>query len=131
MARVRVILGFAAGVIMILSSVVHSVVGWGQLHAELEATHAPAGLTLGLLAIWQFAGGAMLALGCIVLACFARRGGSRSDPLAVRIIALLYVAFGLWALAISHFDPFFLVFIVPGALLAIAAGLRGPGPNQT
>jgi hypothetical protein len=39
-------------------------------------------------------------------------------------IGVAYVAFGACALLMSHFDPFFFVFVVPGVLLLIASALK-------
>jgi hypothetical protein len=70
----------------------------------------------------------MLAFGIIVVALFGRRfrGGSVSVLPAV-VIAAAYLAFGAWALLASNYNLFFLVFIVPGALLALASTRPGGG----
>ena len=62
----------------------------------------------------------MLTFGILVLMIFVRRMPS----LPAFAIGVLYVAFGAWALAVSNFDPFFAIFIVPGVLLLIAAWPR-------
>jgi hypothetical protein len=46
----------------------------------------------------------------------------------VGFIALVYMLFGLWALRASNLDPFFLVFVVPGLLLAAASWRAGVIP---
>jgi hypothetical protein len=122
MIRWRVLLGFVAGAMLIASSAAHSLLGWTQLRASLAKSEAPADLVTGLSIGWHFAGVAMLAFGCIVLTIFAdllRRRSVSVRPALV--IAVVYVAFGIWALIISDNDPFFYVFIVPGFLLAVAA----------
>jgi len=58
-------------------------------------------------------------------------------PLHVAIIAIStiaiaagYLGFGAWALLASDLNPFFLVFIVPGVLLALSAiGPRSHGSS--
>ena len=125
MSRLRSILGTVAGVLMVLSAAAHSLAGGPAMRAELAKTNAPADLVQGLDAGWNWGGVAILTFGCIVLATFVRamRGGA-VDLLPARIIAVAYVLFGAAALFITS-DPFFTVFIVPGALLAAAAFGQG------
>ena len=125
MARARAVLGLIAGAILILSSAGHSILGWKELSGSLTAAHVPTELVLGLQVGWQFGGVAMLALGVILLALFARRW--RGEPVSLlpaATVAVAYLGFGAWALLASNFDPFFLVFIVPGVLLALASASR-------
>jgi hypothetical protein len=125
MNRLRAPLGLLAGVLLIVSSAAHSLLGWRQLGIALAATQAPADLVTGLSIGWHFAGLAMFAFGCIALVTFA--DALRGRPVSFRpaaIIALVYLLFGVWALKVSDVNPFFLVFIVPGLLLA-AASWRG------
>jgi hypothetical protein len=123
--RLRATLGVIAGVLMLLSSAAHSLLGWPALTAKLAETHAPADLVQGLAVGWHFGGAAMLTFACIVLWLFGRALRGRAVSLMpARIITVLYLAFGAGALAITR-DPFFMVFIVPGALLAIASFARG------
>ena len=72
MSRWRTVAGLIAGVLLILSSAAHSLLGWKVQRAGLEAARAPADLILG----WHFAGVAMLTFGviAIVLAAAAGRG---------------------------------------------------------
>ena len=114
------ILGIIAGVILILSGAAHSLLGWKALGAQLAQTNAPADLIGGLRIGWHFGGACMLAFGIIVLMIFVRR----MPALPAFAIGVLYVVFGAWALAVSNFDPFFAIFIVPGVLLLIAAWPR-------
>lgn len=127
MNRLDAALGIAAGTMLVASSALHSLLGWPGLAIALGTIGAPADLVTGLRIGWHFAGAAMLAFGCIVLWSFV--GGLRGRPVSLvpsAIIALVYVAFGAWALVVSAFEPFFLVFLVPGLLLAVAArGARG------
>ena len=130
MNRLRVGLGLLAGVLIVLSSAAHSLLGWKQLGIELAKTQAPPALVTGLAVGWHFAGVAMLAFGCIVLSTFA--DALRRRPVSFRpvgFIALVYVVFGIWALRASNLDPFFLVFIVPGLLLGAASWRAGVVPS--
>lgn len=122
MNRIRLVLGFVAGIIFILSSAAHSLLGWKRLSAALVAARAPADLVAGLGVGWHFAGAAMFVFGCTVLWLFAARRRRRDLPLRpAQLIAVLYIVFGCWALVISDMNPFFLIFIVPGMMLAVAA----------
>jgi hypothetical protein len=133
MSRLRIALGLLAGVLLVLSSAAHSLLGWKQLSGALAATTAPKELTTGLSLGWHFAGVAMFTFGCIVLSTFA--DALRRRPVSFRpaaCIAIAYIVFGVWALRVSNLDPFFLVFIVPGLLLAAAswrAGIVPPAPG--
>lgn len=114
------ILGIIAAVILILSSAAHSLMGWKALAAQLAQANAPADLIGGLRIGWHFGGACMLTLGIIVLTIFIRR----MPAMPAFATGVLYVVFGAWALAVSDFNPFFAIFIVPGVLLLIAAWRR-------
>ena len=45
-------------------------------------------------------------------------------PGAMSLTAVMYLLLGTWALVMSGFDPFFSTFLVPGALLLLAAWPR-------
>ena len=130
MTRARDILGIIAAGMLILSSAAHSLLGWRAIHGELTTAQVPADLVVGLKIGWQFGGVAMLALGVILLALFLQRLRGGNAPLVpARVVALVYLAFGAWALVASGGKPFFFMFIVQGGLLAIA-GFRGRQPNN-
>lgn len=121
MSRFRATLGVVAGVLMLASSAAHSLLGWPALAAELAKVNAPADLVRGLAVGWHFGGASMLGFACVVLWVFVR--ALRAAPVSTmpaRIVTVLYLAFGAGALAVTR-DPFFMVFIVPGVLLAIAS----------
>jgi hypothetical protein len=123
MKRARLILGIVAGVMLLASSVAHTWLGWKSLAERLATTNVPPDLQAGLHIGWAFGGAAMVILGVIVIATFAARlRGARPPLLPVAVIAVVYMAFGAWAISASGGDLFFLgVFVVPGALLGIAA----------
>jgi hypothetical protein len=125
MNRFRSILGLVAGVLMMLSAAVHSLLGWKQLKSQLESLHAPPELVRAIGTGWNFGGAAMLAFGFIVVALFTHRlKGSSVTLRPAIVIGATYVAFGAGAMAVNDFDPFFLVFVIPGALLLIASIAR-------
>jgi hypothetical protein len=120
--KLRTIAGLVAGIILILSSGAHSILGWTTVSGQLAAVHIPADLTTGLKMAWFFGGMTTLALGIIVVILFLQRlRGQLVSKAPALVIAIGQLAFGVWALAITNLDPFGFVFIVPGVLLAIAA----------
>jgi len=122
MQRIRPILGLIAGALMIVSSFAHSVLGWKALSEQLRVSQAPADLVQALGLGWTFGGVAMLAFGLIVVASFRRQ--LRQDPVSTtpaHVIGAAYVAFGAGALWVTAFDPFFLIFLVPGLLVLVAS----------
>jgi TRAP-type C4-dicarboxylate transport system permease small subunit len=117
----RAAVGLVASLILILSSGAHAILGWKALSAQLAATTAPADLVRGLRIGWQFGGFAMLAFGIIAATIFLRRlRGEAASTLPTIVIGVCYVLFGAWALFVSR-DPFFLIMLVPGALLLVAS----------
>ena len=126
MNRLRIPVALLAGVLLVLSGAAHSLLGWKQLGLALAAAQAPPDLITGLSIGWHFAGVAMLVFGCIVVGTFL--DAMRNRPVSFRpvaLIALAYVLFGIWALTVSDLNPFFLVFIVPGLMLAAASWRAG------
>lgn len=123
MRRARLILGVLAGVILLVSSVAHTFLGWKSIAEQLATTNVPPDLQVGLHVGWAFGGAAMVILGFIVVTTFVDRLRGGKAPLShVIAIAVVYMAFGAWAMSASGGDLFFLgVFVVPGAMLGIAA----------
>jgi hypothetical protein len=119
-SRMSTIAGSLAAVLMLLSAPAHSLLGWPELRAELGRTGAPADLVRALQIGWHFGGLAMAAFGAITLHVFrspVRDGLPSTGP--AWVVAALYLGFGAAALLLTGFDPFFLVFIVPGALVLL------------
>ncbi|HEV8397022.1 MAG TPA: hypothetical protein VGQ37_22225 [Vicinamibacterales bacterium] len=123
MKRARLILGILAGVILLASSVAHTWLGSKSLAEQLSHTNVPPDLQASLHIGWVFGGAAMVILGIITVATFVGRlRGAKPPLLPVAVTAVIYMAFGAWAIAESGGDLFFLgVFVIPGALLGIAA----------
>jgi hypothetical protein len=122
MSRPRIALGIFVGALIVASSLAHSLLGWRDFGARLVATQAPDDLITGLKIGWHFAGVAMFTFGTVVIWTFENY--LRGRPVSLRpaqIIGLVYLTFGLWALAVSRFDPFFFIFIVPGLTLVAVA----------
>jgi hypothetical protein len=123
MKRARLILGIVAGLMLLASSVAHTWLGWKSLAERLARTNAPPDLLAGLHIGWVFGGAAMVILAFIAITTFVDRlRGGRAPLSHVIAIAVVYMAFGAWAIAESGGDLFFLgVFVIPGAMLGIAA----------
>jgi hypothetical protein len=120
--KTRNVVGLIASAIIILSSFAHIFGGWPAIAAQLVATHAPADLVAGLKIGWIFGGVAIFTFGLICAAIFWHRMHGEGVPiLMARMIGIVYVVFGLWALVISGYDPFFAIFLVPGAMIVFAA----------
>jgi LmbE family N-acetylglucosaminyl deacetylase len=127
MARFQAALGLVAGVMLILSSAAHSLLGWKSVGAQLTAAGVGPDLLVNMQVAWQFGGMAMLVLGVIVIALFARRFSGRPVALfPAAAVGLAYLLFGGWALVVSR-NPFFLIFIVPGLFLAGAVAFPARG----
>ena len=121
MRQFQSLLGLLAGAVLVLSSAAHSLLGWKQIQKSLAAVQAPADLVQTLEAGWLFGGVAILTFGCIALTVFANAFRGRAvSLLPTGIIALAYLAYGIWALVTTG-DPFFYIFIVPGAMLGVAS----------
>lgn len=118
----RNIVGLIASAFLFLSAFAHSFLGWPELRGELAQVSAPKDLTNGLLVGWEFGGLTMLLLALILGNLFLqRRKGVAVSAFPALITGIGYVCFGLWAMLGVDLQPFYFVFIAPGALLVFAA----------
>jgi hypothetical protein len=118
----RPILALIAGALMLLSSLMHGLLGWPVMRGELAKVGASAELVGLLAAGWLLGSAAMVAFGAIVIVAALRlRRGDRSGVFALRAIAACYLLFGTAAFVAQGFEPFFLNFVVIGALAAAPA----------
>ena len=119
---------FLAGAMIVVTAFLHGYVGGGQLLKELEAGGISADLRASVAIGWTAGSLCWAMLGGIVLltAVRLRRGdGSLRGPGLA--IGLLWLGFGLGALALRGLRPHFLIFIVMGALVIAALwALRDP-----
>ena len=121
MSRWRNALGISVGVILVLSSAAHSLLGWKALGDELAKTNAPADLITNLEIGWYWGGVAILTFGILVIVAFRDRMRNPLHSLRpTLILGVLYAAFGVWAI-IRSASLFFLIFVVPGVLLIAAS----------
>jgi hypothetical protein len=120
--KVKAVLGLIAGAILILSAGAHSFMGWQAMRAALAQTNAPAELVQGLQVGWMFGGPVMIVFGILCIHTFLKRfRGQPASTFAPVLISVAYLGFGAWAAMLTHGDPFFVVFVLPGVLLAAAS----------
>jgi hypothetical protein len=119
--RWRSIIGVITAALLILSGGMHSIMGWRALEYRLSTGGAPQDLIAGIHLGWQFGGVSMMVFGIIAAVVFAQRlRGNAVSTMPVAIIGVLYILFGGWAI-VSSANPFFLIFLIPGALLLLAS----------
>jgi F0F1-type ATP synthase membrane subunit c/vacuolar-type H+-ATPase subunit K len=120
--RLRATIGLMAGLMILGSSVGHSIAGWRALRGSLEQAKVPADLMMGLQIGWQFAGAAMLVFGILIVWTYldALRGRAVSFRVPY-LVSLMYLLFGMWSFRVASDLFFLIVFVLPGALLAVAA----------
>jgi hypothetical protein len=122
----RIVSLWVAGFLMLASAAAHSFPGWRGMEKELVSVQAPADLIAGLSVGWRWGGVAMAVFGLLVLMCAMRlRRGDTSMIGAVRLIAVLYLAFGVTAV-IRLSDPFFLLFVAKGLFAGVPVILPTP-----
>ena len=122
MQAFRAVVGMCAALMLILSALAHSLAGWPGLRAQLIAARVPADLLAGLGMGWHFGGASMLVFGVLMLALFiARFRGERVASWPAILVGAMYIAFAGWVTVQNGWDAFYLVFLVPGALLLAAA----------
>ncbi len=124
MSKWRDVLGMLVGIVMILSSGAHSLLGWPALRGQLASAGVSSDLQAGLAVGWHFGGAAMLTFGLIVLGIFRRGSEQAASRMPAVLISVLYIVFGAGALAINRDVFFLIVFVIPGVLLAFAATNR-------
>jgi hypothetical protein len=125
MHRSRDVLGLIGALMLIISSGAHSVLGWKGMHGELAAASVPGDLMLGLQIGWQFGGAAMLTLGVVLLVIYRQRlRGQTASVMLARAVAMMYLVFGAWALGATGGELFPLIFLIPGAFLAMGSMYR-------
>ena len=120
--KTKSVLGLVAGAILLLSAFAHAILGWKAMSEQLAQTNAPPELVQGLHIGWVFGGPVMLVFGILSISTFFKRfRGEAASTFAPALISIAYLAFGTWAAVTTGGDPFFMIFIVPAVLLAIAS----------
>lgn len=120
--RVRGAIGVLAGALLLASAIAHAFLGWPPFAEALSAAGVDGGLAGGLAVGWYYGSAAMLAFGMIVLlAALAVLRGRMVSLVPVRVIAVVYVAFGVSAFVARDMNPHFLLFVATGVLVGIFA----------
>jgi hypothetical protein len=120
--KAKSVLGLVGGAFLILSAFAHSLLGWKAMSEQLAMTNAPPDLVEGLRMGWVFGGPVMLVFGILSISVFFKRfRGQPASTFAPALIAVAYLGFAAWARVVTGGDPFIVLFLVPGALLAIAS----------
>ena len=120
--KFKSVLGLLAGVILILSAGAHSILGWKAMNERLAQTNAPPDLVQGLQVGWMFGGPVMIVFGILCITTFLKRfRGQPASTFAPVLISIAYLAFSVWAAVFTGGDPFFVIFVIPAVLLAIAS----------
>ncbi|MCB9497374.1 MAG: hypothetical protein H6686_10865 [Fibrobacteria bacterium] len=110
-----------SGILIALGGLGHSLGAVGQVHEAFGKVRLDAHTADLVIAVWHFAGAAMVALGAMVVSGWWKtRHGEVLDESTPLLIALFYIGYGIAALAWMR-EPFWSVFIVFGLL----AGLSG------
>ena len=120
--KIKSIVGLVAGAFLILSAGAHSILGWKAMSEQLAQTNAPPDLVQGLRMGWLYGGPVMIVFGILCLTTFWKRfRGEAASTFAPALIATAYIAFAVFAAIWTGGDPSFMLFLVPGVLLAIAS----------
>ncbi|GAA0761664.1 hypothetical protein LRH25_21925 [Ideonella azotifigens] len=122
MKRSLAALGLVGAVLLLADSAAHSLLGWPAMQAKLQAANAPADLQQGLAMGWHFGGLAMLVFGLLCLqTAWAGWRGRHASALLMGVVGLAMTGFGVGSAVLTGWDPFLLVFLLPGVLLLISA----------
>lgn len=111
-----------SGILIALGGAGHSFGAVAQIHEAFARSAIDPQIARLIVAVWHFAGAAMLALGLLVLrGWWVARRGQILDPAVPVVVGVFYVGYGAAALAWMK-EPFWAIFIVYG-FLAFASGL--------
>ncbi len=120
--QIRAILGIVAACIMLLSSFAHTLGGWPHMAGRLKSLQAPVDLILALKLGWILGSACMLAFALIAaVLCVRRLRGISVSAFPLAVIAVVYTGYGMLALVATQYQLGFLIFLIPGMLLLIAA----------
>lgn len=122
MAKWRAVVGILASVFLLFSAFAHSLMGWPELRLQLEIAATTPDLMRGLQVSWIFGGVAMLVFGILLLRQYLRAWrGESFHPETSIVVGRAYLGFGLWAILAVERNPFYVVFLIPGAMPLLAS----------
>lgn len=119
--RWKVMVGLIAGAMLVMSAFAHSFLGWPELRNRIAIAQIDYDLTSGILVAWSFGRMAMAAFGVILWPLFfsALKGNDVSLQPAF-MVGIGYLLLGTWSVLRVETNPFFLLFLISGALLVLA-----------
>lgn len=125
------VLYLISGILIALGGFGHSFGAVAQIHQGLKTPGVDPHIVRLILAVWHFAGAAMVALGILVVADWIRTRSDKKPTLRIAVVvSLFYVTYGLCALAWMR-EPFWAIFVVYGVMTGAAAmgqvGTRAKG----
>ncbi|MBX7165743.1 MAG: hypothetical protein K1X74_05290 [Pirellulales bacterium] len=110
------------GILVLVSSLGHSLAGGPEILGQLAASKVDPELIAGIAAGWHFGGVCLAAFGLIVItASIAQLRGRQQSPAPFIIVGLALGLFGAGAFVYRNYQPFFLGFIVAGLICALGA----------
>ena len=94
----------------------------GSSHASYALSASTTGMRSCTGLTRSFGGPVMIVFGILCLNTFLKRfRGQPASTFAPVVISIAYLAFSVWAAVITGGDPFFVIFVIPAVLLAIAS----------
>lgn len=124
------------GLLIFIGGFAHSLLGWPAVAAGLTGASVDRSLMGGLFMEWNFAAGAMLVMGAVVILLYGdmRRSASASLRNGL-LVGALYALFGVAGTIRRFPNPHFLVFLAVGGILTAALLLwrkaaRGRNPSS-
>lgn len=113
------------GLLFVLSSGAHGILGWRMVHQALLDARTPVDVIDTVRLGWHFGSVAMAAFGVIVLLAWnTMRGGGR-PLLPATVVSAAYVLFGVGATIASGFSLHFVfLFALPGLILLVGLSSR-------
>lgn len=133
MRKVYQVLGVLGGILLLLSGLAHSAIGWAKLRQVLAPTNIPVDVSAGLAVPWHLAGMGMIFGGILGILTFTLLRNAKTEMFIVQtILAVCYIGFGIWGLAFVKLDPGFAIFMLPGILILVGAlGVRTMAAGST
>ena len=119
------ILVLLVGLLFVLSSGAHGLLGWKLVHQALLDARTPVDVIDTVRLGWHFGSVAMAAFGVIVLLAWnVMRGGGR-PLLPATVVSITYILFGAAATIASGFSLHFVfLFVLPGIILFVGLSSR-------
>jgi len=121
MAALKLTAGSVAALVMILSGLVHSTVGWREVNRALRGTNIPPAVRDGLAVPWHFTGLSMVAFGLIVAVVLWRARSGGVSTAVLLIVGSVWLLVGAAGMLTIKADATFLLFLIPGFLVLAAA----------